>query len=81
MCHDLMEAAEIWNVAMIAVNLGVHVLKPITAAARSKALNVFSPSSTGIVSSNPIQDMAVCLCYVAALRQADLQSKESYRLS
>jgi hypothetical protein len=34
--------------------------EPITVAARSKAY-VFARSNTGIVGSNPIQDMDVCL--------------------
>jgi hypothetical protein len=35
--------------------------QPITVAARSKAWNVFAHSNTGIVGSNPIQGMDVCL--------------------
>jgi hypothetical protein len=63
---------------------------PITVAARSKAWNVLARSNAGIVGSNPTQDVNVCLrlfsvcvvlCKVAALRRADLLSKESYRLS
>jgi hypothetical protein len=63
---------------------------PITVAARSEAWTVFARSNTGIVGSSPTQDMGVCvhlfcvcavLCVqVAALRQADPLSKESYRL-
>jgi hypothetical protein len=34
-----------------------------------------------LVGSNHTQGMDVCLCYVAALRRTDPQSKESYRLS
>jgi hypothetical protein len=59
-------------------------------AAQSKAWTVFSPSNAGILGSNPTQDMDVCVCVysvfmlscvqVAALRQADPPSKESYRL-
>jgi hypothetical protein len=59
-------------------------------AARSTAWTVFAYSSTGVVGSNPSQDMDVCfrlfcvcavLCVrVAALRRADPPSKESYRL-
>jgi hypothetical protein len=33
----------------------------ITVAARSKAENVFAHSKTGIVVSNPTQDMGVCV--------------------
>jgi hypothetical protein len=59
-------------------------------AARPKAWNVFGSSNAAIVPSNPTRGMDVCvglfcvcvvLCAVAALRQADPQSKESYRLS
>jgi hypothetical protein len=57
-----------------------------TVAAMSKAWNVLARSTTGIVASNPTQGMDVCLhlfclCKVAALRRADPQFKESYRLS
>jgi hypothetical protein len=58
-------------------------------AARSKTGTVFAGSNTGIVASNPILGMNVCvrlfyvsavLCVqVAALRQADPPFKESYR--
>jgi hypothetical protein len=42
---------------------------PITVAARSRALNVFARSDTGIVGSNPTQGMGVfvrlfCVCAV-----------------
>jgi hypothetical protein len=50
----------------------------ITVLARSKAF--FARSNTGIVGSNPTQGIDICLCQVAALRQADPPSKESYRL-
>jgi hypothetical protein len=63
---------------------------PITVATRSKAWTVFARSNTEIVGSNPTWGMDVCVCVcsvyvqpcvqVAALRQADLPSKESYRL-
>jgi hypothetical protein len=52
---------------------------PITVA-------VFAPSDTGIVHSNPFSRhvclfaFILCLCYVAALWQADPPSKQSYRL-
>jgi hypothetical protein len=36
---------------------------PITVAARSKAWTVFARSNTGIVGSNPTQDMDVCGIY------------------
>jgi hypothetical protein len=35
---------------------------PITVAARSKVWNVFAPSSTGIVGSNPTRGMDACVC-------------------
>jgi hypothetical protein len=63
---------------------------PITVATRSKAWTVFAHSNAGIVCSNPIQCMDDCVCafilclccpvYVAALRRAEPQSKESCRL-
>jgi hypothetical protein len=63
---------------------------PITVTARSKAWTVFARSKAGVVGSNPTQGMDVCVCVysvfvlscvqVAALRQADHSSKESYRL-
>jgi hypothetical protein len=34
---------------------------PVTAAARSKACNVFARLNTGIVGSNPARGMDVCL--------------------
>jgi hypothetical protein len=34
---------------------------PITVAARSKALNVFARSNTGVVGSNPTQGTDVCV--------------------
>jgi hypothetical protein len=40
---------------------------PITAAARSKAWNAFARSTTGIVGSNPIRGMDVCLCVCVVL--------------
>jgi hypothetical protein len=59
-------------------------------AARPKAWKVFARSNAGIVGSNPTQDMDACVCLfsvfvlscikVAALRWADLSSKEPYRL-
>jgi hypothetical protein len=36
---------------------------PITVAARSKAWTAFARSNAGIVVSNPIWGMDVCLCY------------------
>jgi hypothetical protein len=39
----------------------ISIWKPITVAARSKEWNVFARSNTGIVGSNSIQDMDVCL--------------------
>jgi hypothetical protein len=39
---------------------------PITVAGRSKALTVFARSNTGIVGSNPTQDMNVCVYCVCA---------------
>jgi hypothetical protein len=65
------------------------ILQQITVAAQSKALTVFARSNTGIVVSDPIQDMDVCvgvfcvyvvLCVGRGLATADLPSKESYRL-
>jgi hypothetical protein len=57
----------------------------ISAAAHSKAWNVFSRLNTGIVGSNPIQGTDVCACvysvFVLSLQRADPPSKESYRLS
>jgi hypothetical protein len=56
-------------------------------ATRSKAWSVFALSNSGIVGSNPTGGMDVCVrlfyvcVYVAALRRADTQSKEPYRLS
>jgi hypothetical protein len=62
---------------------------PITDAAPSKAWTVFALSNTGIMGSNPSQDMDVCLrlfcvcvvlCIGSFLRRADPPSKESYWL-
>jgi hypothetical protein len=61
---------------------------PITMAARSKALAVFTRSNTGIVGSNPTQRMDVCvllfcyvvLCVCSGLATADPPSKDYYRL-
>jgi hypothetical protein len=64
---------------------------PITAEAWPKAWTVFARWNAGVVGSNPIQGMKVCivcvysvfvlLCVqVEALRRADPPSKESYRL-
>jgi cellulose synthase/poly-beta-1,6-N-acetylglucosamine synthase-like glycosyltransferase len=39
----------------------ITLITPMTVAARSKALSVFSPPSTVIVGSNPIRDMYVCV--------------------
>jgi hypothetical protein len=39
----------------------LYVNLPITMAARSKARNVFARSNTGVVGSNPIQGMDVCV--------------------
>jgi hypothetical protein len=53
---------------------------------RSKAWNVFALSNTGIVGSNAIQGMDICLrlfcvcVQVAVLRRSDPSSKESYLL-
>jgi hypothetical protein len=62
----------------------------ITVAARPKAWTVFALLNAGIMDSNPIWGMDVCVrlfslyvlpcVQVAALRRADPQSKESYRL-
>jgi hypothetical protein len=60
----------------------------MTVVARSKALNVFVRSNAGIVGSNPIQGVDVCVysvfvmscMWVAATRRAHPPSKESYRL-
>jgi hypothetical protein len=59
-----------------------------TVALQFKTRNVFAYLNAQIVGSNPTHgtDVYVFLCmrftvYVAALRQADLLSKESYRLS
>jgi hypothetical protein len=43
----------------------VHKLffRPITAAERSEAQNVFTRSGTGIVGSNPSRGIDVCLCF------------------
>jgi hypothetical protein len=57
-------------------------------AARSKAWTVFVCPTTGILGSNPTWGMDVCVrlffvlscVQVAALRRADLPSKESNRL-
>jgi hypothetical protein len=35
---------------------------PITVAVRSKEWTVFAPSTTGVVGSNSILDMDVCVC-------------------
>jgi hypothetical protein len=57
---------------------------PITVAARSRAWTIFAPSDSGIVGSNPIQGMDVCICIAlcigTASRRAYHSSKESYRL-
>jgi hypothetical protein len=57
------------------------LLIPITVAARSKEWTVFARSNTGIVGSNPIWGIDVCVCLfrvfavscvqVVALRRAD----------
>jgi hypothetical protein len=39
----------------------LYEFMPITAAARSKACTVFARSNAGIVGSNPIQGMDVCV--------------------
>jgi hypothetical protein len=62
----------------------------ITVAARPKAWYIFFRSSAGILGSNLIQGMSVCISvycvfvlfsvYVADLRWPDHSSKESYRL-
>jgi hypothetical protein len=59
---------------------------PTAVVARSKARNVFAGKNTRIVGTNPTEGMDVCLrlcclVQVAALRQADPLSKESFRLS
>jgi hypothetical protein len=57
---------------------------PITVAARSEAWTVFAPSNTGIVGSNPTQDMDIFVhllgVQLASLRRADPSYKESYGL-
>jgi hypothetical protein len=68
------------------VNLDLTIIvsdKPITVATRSEAWNVTARSNAGIMGSNPVQGMDVCLhlfC-VSVRRRADLPSKELYRLS
>jgi hypothetical protein len=45
--------------------------EPITVAKRSKTLNVFARSNTGIVGSNPTKDMVVDLClFFLCVRQS-----------
>jgi hypothetical protein len=60
---------------------------PITVAARSKAWTVVVRPNAGIVGSNLIQGMdvcihlfCVCVASVCALWQSDPPAKESYRL-
>jgi hypothetical protein len=62
---------------------------PITVAARSKTWTAFARSNAEIVGSNPIPGLVVVRVYsvfvlfciqIEALRRADPQSKESYRL-
>jgi hypothetical protein len=54
---------------------------PITVRTRSKAWTTFARSNTGIVGSNRIWGMDICVhlfcVYVAAFWQPDLPSKES----
>jgi hypothetical protein len=50
----------IYIYALICNTNKINIL-PITMAARSKAWNVFALSNTGIMCSNPIQGMDVCL--------------------
>jgi hypothetical protein len=47
--------------------LRVQIYRPITAAARSKARNVFTRSNIGIVGSNPTQRVNVCVYSVFVL--------------
>jgi hypothetical protein len=39
----------------------VYLRKPTTVAARYKAWTIFARSNTGVVGSNPTQDMDVCV--------------------
>jgi hypothetical protein len=48
-------------------NIVLLVYMPITAAARSKPWNVFAPSNTGIVGSDPTRGMDVCVYSVFVL--------------
>jgi hypothetical protein len=69
-----MKHSQLWN-----------LYKPTTVAARSKERTVFARSNTEIVDLSPTGGMDVCVrvfmlscVYVAASRQADPPSKESY---
>jgi hypothetical protein len=57
---------EMWHLNIM---WGLVAYPPITVAARPKAWTVFASSNTGIVGSNPIRDMDVCvrLCCVCVL--------------
>jgi hypothetical protein len=78
-----------WNfLSAVKEKLFEHCLKririqPIKVAAQSKAWTIFARSKTGIVGSNPIRGMDVCVrlfcvrTQVAALLRADPPSKES----
>jgi hypothetical protein len=51
--------------------MNVNIPMPITVAARSQAWTVFARSNAGIVGSNPIQSMDVCVrlfCVCVVLR-------------
>jgi hypothetical protein len=66
------------------IQSSIFLHQPITVAARSKAETGFSLLNTGIVGSNPTQNMNVSVLlfcvYVVAFRRADLPFKESYLL-
>jgi hypothetical protein len=50
------------------VHMFLHLYDmPITVAMRSKAWTVFARSNAGIMGSNPIQGMDVCLCVYSVL--------------
>jgi hypothetical protein len=58
---------------LLGYNAVYSPLKPITVAMRSRVWNVFARSNTGIVGSNPIQGMDVCV-YSAFLLGSGLAS-------
>jgi hypothetical protein len=58
------QSSHLGNVHTLSVSLfndTVSIAKPVTVVERSKAWTVFVRSNTGIVDSNPTQDMDICV--------------------